>query len=1108
MFFARCSKQLLLQSVSWDDFSALIKFTGRASSALSDLFCGPLRLILSDATSLQKINALLPKRTHFHSSDEENNNIKQLDVESVPADQLTATFSNAEAFDHEFNGFKLFAHRLSVDVVDHIRWPCVLRAVLLRLEPVKQLRKAVLEVAMAFDFVAKQRESQQQQQLQQKHQTEDEEEDEEDEGEEDRGTEVLRSTAKLAKVLAVGTTPRKRARFEVSEETVDEDESSNHNELVPLSAEAMERINTPRSKSSRSQLSNSSSRKKTAGLNKDAIFSITTSYTACLERIHDAAAALEQTEVHALSPLHKITLLKTLCEACYDTQRIQELLYNNGEERSAQIAAQNKKLRDLKATKKETAQARREDAIAVCKALNKAAAANGDGKSDGKKKKGSGSSSKSDQPTNEQINAMVEDLVMLEEYGVQSVVPDIPLEEVSDDEEEESNEGENSNGDANDSNGRRSKAGNRAKAADRKRARDERRYRNLVLEQAYQKLAEACEAKTEKMLRSAIRNAERVKLRWREGSSNGKVVVTQSLKQAYKALSEIEQKAKEDREAVKYERTLEEYFVRTVPLGYDRFGNGFWHFPADEHRLFVQVKCSPNNSNITSQIASGSSALAPPTEGMQQHETVLSKLFAARPSNHQYTWRIYASRTELWRLCSALNETIEGEKELKAKLRACFELEEPSVDYVSEGHEWIGRKVQRVFGRRVVLGTVIAWAPPANEDAPLWHVLHEDGDEEDLDEDEVRDNLVDEAALEAARQEKAAEMEVDGEDNQVIELDKEGGESEKDGDGEQNKYNNDDDDEEVEFDYVKKPTGASKETGSKAEIEEPRLVRLAQGLSRSANASRAVLYPAGVAGVRVELLRLLQVSYDALKKRGGAVDRESKRVLETALKAAETPAQMSSLLLGIEELFRSVQVASDRLEAEEIAQQKAEQRAQMIEEGWSFEVAQCPEVLGRRARRFFKGFGLSDGIITAYLPADQNEGVQLYRMEHGDGDEEDLDEKDVQRALLALEENWLEDQPLNSSANAARTSNADGIDDANAPVIDSTNVVEDGSEAESDYDSDDDVIQMDEDGDENEALNGYPVSAAYASARVAGATAVLDGDERRLWPTAEVCSLD
>ena len=59
------------------------------------------------------------------------------------------------------------------------------------------------------------------------------------------------------------------------------------------------------------------------------------------------------------------------------------------------------------------------------------------------------------------------------------------------------------------------------------------------------------------------------------------------------------------------------------------------------------------------------------------------------------------------------------------------------------GHSWIGEKVCRQFegpdGTSTCTGVCVAWVP-ANEDAgdqALWHIQHNDGDEEDLDEGEM-----------------------------------------------------------------------------------------------------------------------------------------------------------------------------------------------------------------------------------------------------------------------------------------------------------------------------------------------------------------------------------
>ena len=59
--------------------------------------------------------------------------------------------------------------------------------------------------------------------------------------------------------------------------------------------------------------------------------------------------------------------------------------------------------------------------------------------------------------------------------------------------------------------------------------------------------------------------------------------------------------------------------------------------------------------------------------------------------------------------------------------------------WLDSGHEWIGASVRRFFAGGVVSdGEVVRWLPAEGDDAALWHMVHEDGDEEDLEEDEVR----------------------------------------------------------------------------------------------------------------------------------------------------------------------------------------------------------------------------------------------------------------------------------------------------------------------------------------------------------------------------------
>ena len=56
---------------------------------------------------------------------------------------------------------------------------------------------------------------------------------------------------------------------------------------------------------------------------------------------------------------------------------------------------------------------------------------------------------------------------------------------------------------------------------------------------------------------------------------------------------------------------------------------------------------------------------------------------------------------------------------------------------------FVGRRVSRVFDGEQYSGTVSEWRSgvPSTDQAPLWHVVHDDGDEEDLALTELRDAM-------------------------------------------------------------------------------------------------------------------------------------------------------------------------------------------------------------------------------------------------------------------------------------------------------------------------------------------------------------------------------
>jgi len=63
--------------------------------------------------------------------------------------------------------------------------------------------------------------------------------------------------------------------------------------------------------------------------------------------------------------------------------------------------------------------------------------------------------------------------------------------------------------------------------------------------------------------------------------------------------------------------------------------------------------------------------------------------------------------------------------------------------WLDEGHEWLGKRACRIFDGQPSEGHISLWQPsgPDEDDVALWHMKHDDGDSEDLEEDEVMSAL-------------------------------------------------------------------------------------------------------------------------------------------------------------------------------------------------------------------------------------------------------------------------------------------------------------------------------------------------------------------------------
>ena len=83
-------------------------------------------------------------------------------------------------------------------------------------------------------------------------------------------------------------------------------------------------------------------------------------------------------------------------------------------------------------------------------------------------------------------------------------------------------------------------------------------------------------------------------------------------------------------------------------------------------------------------------------------------------------------------------EDLEVAKELvvNAGDTAATDLETMPIAWRFTG-QWMQEHVARKHNGRLHSGLIIEWAPGTTEDAAMWHMAHDDGDEEDLNEAEV-----------------------------------------------------------------------------------------------------------------------------------------------------------------------------------------------------------------------------------------------------------------------------------------------------------------------------------------------------------------------------------
>ena len=163
--------------------------------------------------------------------------------------------------------------------------------------------------------------------------------------------------------------------------------------------------------------------------------------------------------------------------------------------------------------------------------------------------------------------------------------------------------------------------------------------------------------------------------------------------QGYKAMAELEAAARESEDARNLTAAMTQLFVRTEPLGTDRFGRYFWNFDGD-HRLWVETREQVGSTGETPRYDA---------------DDVVNTLVVTRPSRWTSSWKIYGSSRELSELYEALDDRGERERALRAALQQRFDIQEPkekdkdkdadNAVFQVEGSEYLNRMVLRRFAK-------------------------------------------------------------------------------------------------------------------------------------------------------------------------------------------------------------------------------------------------------------------------------------------------------------------------------------------------------------------------------------------------------------------------
>lgn len=159
--------------------------------------------------------------------------------------------------------------------------------------------------------------------------------------------------------------------------------------------------------------------------------------------------------------------------------------------------------------------------------------------------------------------------------------------------------------------------------------------------------------------------------------------------------------AKEEYEKVQYEKAEAQFLTRVEPLGKDRHGRVYWMFPGSEDKLFVQVPDEEQTAVLDQRAKVFEDC--PAIQEMFNEMPAVKLLYQCRYSRRVFKWGFYDSAITLWHLCDNFDSSNAEERELVKLIKARYTIQEPASPFLTEGSEYIGRHVKRVFNKKVAI---------------------------------------------------------------------------------------------------------------------------------------------------------------------------------------------------------------------------------------------------------------------------------------------------------------------------------------------------------------------------------------------------------------------